>query len=180
MPDANNGLIQMSRIHGSYSHPAATASVLRTSDGGNTWRMQAIARGPMSDVIATDNQHAYALVGGNHFFFTNSGGDAGSPTTLALRTSKKTYTKKAFKKARGRVTVSGSLAGAVGGEQILVARRDIKGTNWVQQIVTAGANGGSFTTSWKIRGSSVFVAQWAGDSGRRGAGSVPLAISVKR
>jgi hypothetical protein len=61
-----------------------------------------------------------------------------------------------------------------------VARRDLSGSRWSQQIVTAGANGGSFTTSWTIRRSSVFVAQWAGDSGRRGAGSVPLAISVKR
>jgi len=67
----------------------------------------------------------------------------------------------------------------VGGEQIVVARRDLKGTRWSQQVVTAGANGGSFTTSWKISRTSVFVAQWAGDSGRRGAGSVPLVVSVK-
>ena len=180
MADAGNGLIPLSGILGRFNDPAGTAYVLRTSDGGKTWRMQAISRGVMSDAIATDAQHAYALVGGNHFFFTASSGDAGSPTTLALRTAKKTFTKKAFKKAKGRVTVSGSLAGAIGGEQILVARRELGGTQWTQQLVTAGANGGSFTTSWKIKGSSVFVAQWAGDSGRRGAGSVPLVISVKR
>ena len=134
----------------------------------------------MADAIATGPQRAYALVGGNHFFFTASGGDAGSATTLALRTTKRSFTKKAFKKARGRVTVTGTLPGAVVGEQIVVSRRDLRGTHWTQQIVTAGANGGSFTTSWRIKGSSVFVAQWAGDSGRRGAGSVPLAISVQR
>jgi photosystem II stability/assembly factor-like uncharacterized protein len=180
MADAANGLIPLHGIGGRFDDPAATAQVLRTSDGGKTWRLQAIARGVMADAIATGPQRAYALVGGNHFFFTASGGDAGSATTLALRTSKRSFTKKAFKKARGRVTVTGTLPGAVGGEQIVVSRRDLRGTHWTQQIVTAGANGGSFTTSWRIRGSSVFVAQWAGDSGRRGAGSAPLAISVQR
>jgi photosystem II stability/assembly factor-like uncharacterized protein len=180
MADAANGLIPLHGIAGRFDDPGATAQVLRTSDGGKTWRLQAIARGVMADAIATGPQRAYALVGGNHFFFTASGGDAGSATTLALRTSKRSFTKKAFKKARGRVTVTGTLPGAVGGEQIVVSRRDLRGTHWTQQIVTAGANGGSFTTSWRIRGSSVFVAQWAGDSGRRGAGSAPLAISVQR
>jgi photosystem II stability/assembly factor-like uncharacterized protein len=180
MADANNGLIPVRGIGNRVDDPNATAYVLRTSDGGKTWRLQAIARGVMADAIATAPQRGYALVGGNHFFFTASGGDAGSATTLSLRTPKKAFTKKAFKKAKGRVTVSGTLPGAVGGEQIVVARRDLNGATWTQQIVTAGANGGSFTTSWRIRGSSVFVAQWAGDSGRRGAGSVPLVISVKR
>jgi hypothetical protein len=76
--------------------------------------------------------------------------------------------------------VSGTLPGAVGGEQIVVSRRELGGANWEQQVVTAGANGGNFTTSWRMRRSTVFVAQWAGDSGRRGAGSTPLAISVQR
>jgi hypothetical protein len=134
----------------------------------------------MSDALTTAPLRGYALVGGNHFFFTASGGDAGNPTSLRLRTTKNRFTKKQLKKAHGRVTVSGTLPGAVGGEQIVVARRDLTGSHWSQQIVTAGANGGSFTTSWTIRRSSVFVTQWAGDSGRRGAGSVPLAISVKR
>jgi photosystem II stability/assembly factor-like uncharacterized protein len=180
MADATNGVIPVRGIGDRIDDPNATAYVLRTSDGGKTWRLQAIARGLMSDALATAPLRGYALVGGNHFFFTASGGDAGSPTALSLRTTKRSYTKRALKKAKGRVTVSGTLPGAVGGEQIVVARRDLTGTRWSQQIVTAGANGGSFTTSWRIRRSSVFVAQWAGDSGRRGAGSVPLTISVKR
>jgi hypothetical protein len=179
MADASNGLIPVGGIGNRIDDSGATAYVLRTSDGGTTWRLQAIARGLMTDALATGPQLGYALVGGNHFFFTNTGGDAGSATTLALKTKHKSFTKKAFKKAKGRVTVSGTLSGAVGGEQIVVARRDLKGSRWIQQIVTAGANGGSFTTSWKIRGSSVFVAQWAGDSGRRGAGSVPLRVTVQ-
>jgi photosystem II stability/assembly factor-like uncharacterized protein len=180
MADATNGVIPVRGIGDRIDDPNATAYVLRTSDGGKTWRLQAIARGLMSDALATAPLRGYALVGGNHFFFTASGGDAGNPTALSLKTTKRSYTKKTLKKAKGRVTISGTLPGAVGGEQIVVARRDLSGTLWSQQIVTAGANGGSFTTSWRISRSSVFVAQWAGDSGRRGAGSVPLAISVKR
>jgi photosystem II stability/assembly factor-like uncharacterized protein len=187
MSDAANGLIPISGIGNRVHDPTATAYVLRTSDGAKTWRMQAIARGIMHDAITTGPLRGYALIGngersegGNHFFFTATGGDAGSATTLALRTKKRSYTGKSLKRAKYLVTVSGTLPGAVGGEQIVVSRRELGGANWEQQVVTAGANGGSFTTSWRMRHSTVFVAQWAGDSGRRGAGSAPLAISVKR
>ena len=61
-----------------------------------------------------------------------------------------------------------------------MSRRDLNGRSWSHQTVTAGANGGSFTTSWKVTRSSVFVAQWAGDSGRRGAGSASLFVTVKK
>jgi photosystem II stability/assembly factor-like uncharacterized protein len=158
----------------------ATAYVLRTSDGGKTWRPQAIARGPMQSVVATGPLQGYALVGDNHLFFTSSAGDAGNPTTLRLTTPVQLFAAKALKKAKGRVTVTGSLPGAVGGEQIVVSRRDLSGSQWTHQVVTAGANSGSFTTSWKIKRTSVFVAQWAGDSGRRGAGSTPLVVTVKK
>jgi photosystem II stability/assembly factor-like uncharacterized protein len=157
-----------------------TATVLRTSDGGKTWRPQAIARGPLGSVLATGPNQGYALVGTEHLFFTGSGGDAGTPTTLRLRTPVKVFTAKALKKAKGRVTVNGTLPGAVGGEQIVVSRRDVAGGRWISQVVTAGANGGSFTSSWRIKRSSVFVAQWAGDSGRRGAGSLPLFVNVNK
>ena len=40
--------------------------------------------------------------------------------------------------------------------------------------MTAGANGGSFSATFTITRSAVFVAQWAGDSGRAGVGSKPL------
>jgi photosystem II stability/assembly factor-like uncharacterized protein len=159
--------------------PGSPAFVMRTSDGGRTWRPQAIARGETTNVLATGPMQGYAVVDGAKLFFTGSGGDAGKPTTLTLRTPARTLTAKALKKAKGRVTVNGSLPGAVGGEEIIVSRRDLNGSSWSSQIVAAGANGGNFTTSWKIGRTSVFVAQWAGDSGRRGAGSTPLVLTVK-
>src|SRR4051812_20126765 len=156
-----------------------TAFVLSTSDGGKTWRPQAITPGRLTDAVAGAGLQGYALVGSNHLFFSTSGGDAGTLTNLTLKTKTKVFSKKAFKKSKGRVSVTGTLPGAVGGERIIVSRRDTSGSRWSHQLVTAGANGGSFTTSWKIRRSSIFVAQWAGDSGRRGAGSTPLTITVK-
>ena len=45
--------------------------------------------------------------------------------------------------------------------------------------MTAGANGGSFTATFRITRSSFFVAQWAGDSGRTGAGTRVLGVSVR-
>ena len=45
--------------------------------------------------------------------------------------------------------------------------------------MTAGANGGSFSATFTIRGATVFVAQWAGDSGRAGVGSRPLVLRVR-
>ena len=45
--------------------------------------------------------------------------------------------------------------------------------------MTAGANGGRFTAAFRVSGSAEFVARWAGDSGRRGAGSSVLNVTVK-
>lgn len=165
---------------------ANQAFVLRTTDGGAHWRPQVIGPGVVQDVVAASPTQAYSIVapqsegGGGSLFFTATGGDAGVPSSLSLATKAKTIKKAALKKQKGTVVVTGTLAGAVGGEQIIVSRRDESGSRWVQHLVTAGANGGSFTTSWKIKSSSVFVAQWAGDSGRAGAGSSVLKITVKK
>ncbi|HYZ29165.1 MAG TPA: YCF48-related protein [Thermoleophilaceae bacterium] len=180
MADAANGLLALAG--GFPAQTETTGYTLRTSDGGKTWRPQSIARGVLRQAIASSAQQGYALLENHHLFFTGTGGDAGSPTTIRIRTAVKSFTRKSLKKAKRRVTVTGSIPGAVGGEQVVVSRRDLTSTGyrWSHQVVTAGANGGSFTTSWTIKRSSVFVAQWAGDSGRRGAGSVPLVVSVKR
>jgi photosystem II stability/assembly factor-like uncharacterized protein len=180
MADAANGLLELSGTFATTQPPFGFT--LRTSDGGATWRPQSIARGLLRDAIAASPQQGYALIEDNHLFVTSSGGDAGSPTTVSIRTKVRKLTRKSLRKAKGRVTVTGRIPGAVGGEQVVVSRRDLTagGHRWSHQVVTAGANGGSFTTSWRIKRSSVFVAQWAGDSGRRGAASVLLVVSVKR
>ena len=157
-----------------YPADDGVAYVQRTSDGGKHWRPQRIASGRFpgtEGVISPDASRSYALTstpaaGGDVFrslFTTATGGDFGSQSTLTLSRARRS----------GRtVTVTGQLKGAQGGEAIVVSAR--VGTRWTEQVVTAGANGGRFTASFRVRGRTTFVARWAGDSGRQGAGSSPL------
>ena len=167
-----------------------SAFVLHTSDGGRTWRPQRLSVGGTLNegVVATSARQAYALTWQpaprgeplqRQLFGTATGGDAGSASRLTLTTRTKRITKRTLRRARNLVTVTGTLTGAQGGEQIVVSRRDAKGTRWTSEIVAAGANGGSFTATFRVTRSSYFVAQWAGDSGRTGAGTRVLGVSVR-
>jgi photosystem II stability/assembly factor-like uncharacterized protein len=165
--------------------------VLRTSDGGRTWRPQRIATGGFpgtEGVISPSATKSYAVTstpaaGANVFrslFATSSGGDAGAASRLTITTERRTLTRRQLARANRRVTITGALAGAQGGEQIVVSSRPAGGTAWTEQVVTAGANGGRFTAAFRITRSSEFVARWAGDSGRQGAGSRVLSVRVRR
>jgi photosystem II stability/assembly factor-like uncharacterized protein len=174
----------------SFGADSSNAYVLRSADGGATWHPQEITAGalPSDGLVASSALGASALLDAatsgepmqRLLFSTASGGDvAGTPAGLTLAVARKTYTKRALHAARGLLRVNGTLGGAVGGEEIVVSRRDSKGGAWQHQEVIAGANGGSFTTTWHISRSSVFVAQWAGDSGRPGTGSRLLEVIVR-
>jgi photosystem II stability/assembly factor-like uncharacterized protein len=176
---------------GSFGPDTSNAYVLRTSDGGATWHPQLIGFGKVASggLVADGASNAYALVDApgaaaatpneHLLFFTNSGGDAGAISTLTIATKTKTLTRKQLRRARGSVRIAGVLKGAQGGEQIVVSRRNLAGGAWQHQTATAGANGGSFTTTWHVGASSVFVAQWAGDSGRASLGSPVLRLTVR-
>jgi photosystem II stability/assembly factor-like uncharacterized protein len=159
--------------------------VLHTSDGGATWRPQSISTTALvtDGLVATDASHAFGLVGfagaQRQFFFTGSGGDAGAASSLTLKALPRRFTKATLRKAKGKVTISGKLAGAVGGERVTVSARAISGTDWTSRTVTAGANGGSFSATFTITHPAVFVGQWAGDSGRAGVASRPLLVKVR-
>jgi hypothetical protein len=173
-------------LNGIYAADRGGAYELRTSDGGRTWRPQRLAVGAQAPggVLATSAGQGYALLtlvtGNAHrgLFATGLGGDAGAPSTLQLTTRYRSLTTKRLKGLGRSITVTGTLAGAQGGEQIVVSSRSASGAVR-PQVVTAGANGGSFTAKFKITGTTAFVAQWAGDSGRRGAGTPALAVTVK-
>ncbi|HEV3229438.1 MAG TPA: YCF48-related protein [Solirubrobacteraceae bacterium] len=183
--DPSSGFISLSAVG------AATgeAAVLHTSDAGHTWRPQLISSGLVTTggVLAASPVDAYALVvvpgstptSGRALFFTHSGGDAGQPSQLTIGTAKAQLTRQKLRKAKSQVTITGTLSGATGGEQIIVSRRDQAGGVWQQKVVTAGVNGGSFTASFKMTRSSLFVAQWAGDSGRQSVGTPVLTVKVK-
>jgi photosystem II stability/assembly factor-like uncharacterized protein len=171
---------------GGYPADEGVAYVLRTTDGGKHWRPQRIASGQFpgtEGVISPSATGAYALTSTpaagtgvfRSLFTTGTGGDAGSASTLSLTTN----TKKVTKKVK-RITVGGALKGAQGGEPIVVSARKVGSTSWREQVVTAGANGGRFTATFNVKGPAEFVARWAGDSGRQGAGSSVLTITLKK
>jgi photosystem II stability/assembly factor-like uncharacterized protein len=175
------------------NYPADTdvAYVLRTSDGGRHWRPQRIASGEFpgtEGVISPSATRSYALTstpaaGGGavrSLFTTATGGDAGSRSTLTLTTPRRRLTQRQLRRANRRIEVNGALRGAQGGEPIVVSSRSVGSTRWNEQVVTAGANGGRFTASFRATGSTEFVARWAGDSGRQGAGSTVLRVTVRR
>ncbi len=174
------------------AYPADTGAsyVLRTSDGGAHWRPQRIATGQFPGteaVISPSATRSYALTStpaaGSAFrslFTTATGGDAGTASRLTLTTERRRLTRKQLNRTNRRVTVTGALRGGVGGEAIVVSARAAGSTRWTEQVVTAGANGGRFTAAFRVSGSTQFAARFAGDSGRQGAGSPVLAVTVRR
>jgi len=78
---------------------------------------------------------------------------------------------------RGKVKVSGTLAPAEGGEQVVVSMR--QGTQWSSQVATVASNG-SFTATFSAKGRVTIVAQWQGDDDRAGDGTEPLKVKVKK
>jgi photosystem II stability/assembly factor-like uncharacterized protein len=175
----------------SYPADANASYVVRTSDGGATWRPQRIATGTFpgtEGVISPSASKAYALTstpaaGANVFrslFATSTGGDAGRASQLTVTAQRRTITRRQLRRSGGRITVTGALQGAQGGEQIVVSARAAGSPAWDEQTVTAGANGGRYTATFRAAGTTEVVARWAGDSGRQGAGSRVLTVRVRR
>lgn len=170
-----------------FGNDQTNAYVLRTTNGGASWHPQEISAGHFAfgDLVAEGPLQAAGLLAGEkpegrEFFSTTTGGDVtGTAETLALSTPHRLYTKRKLKGAHFSVRVAGTLAGAQGGEEIVVSRRNLAGGPWQQQEVVAGANGGSFATTWHVTQSSLFVAHWAGDNGHPGVGSAVLTVTVK-
>ena len=181
---ASHGFLTLAR----FGHDQGGSVVLRTTDGGRTWRPQRLSTGAFSfseGLVAPTATRAYAVTGTpsagevtRSLFATSSGGDAGTASRLGLTTQTPRISRRRLKAGGGRVTVRGSLPGAQGGEPIVVAARQAGG-RWSTRVVAAGANDGSFTASLRIRSGTQVVAQWAGDSGRQGAGSKVLRIRVR-
>jgi photosystem II stability/assembly factor-like uncharacterized protein len=154
---------------------ADNAYVLRTTDGGKTWRPQLIADSYVDSggLQATGNNTAFLLAGDNSLFSTSTGGDAGTPSNLTIRTKKRKLGKAAT------IKITGKLSPPEGGEQAVVSMREASGKKWTSRRVTVASNG-SFTTSWKVKRTSLFVAQWLGDDDRASDGSKVLTVTVGR
>ena len=149
---------------------------LHTSDGGRTWRMQVVGPEPgLHRGLVASGGTAFTLAARGQLFATTTGGDVGAPSALSLRTARKRLSRT---QAAKPVTVSGRMTPAEGGEQVVVSMRSAGSPYWDKRVVQAAADG-TFSTTWDVRRTSLFVAQWTGDDDRRGAGSPVLRVSAR-
>lgn len=110
---------------------------------------------------------------------TTTGGDQGRVSALTLRPRRPSRRPRRTRRPRTvTVQIDGALTPSEGGEQIVVAMRPARGGSSREQTVTAASNG-RFTTSWRIRGRTLFVARFAGDDDRRGAGSLVISVTPR-
>ena len=153
--------------------------LLRTVDGGRTWRPQLVSGSrDVNGVVTTGESIDLLLAGGNRFFTTTTGGDSGRRSALSLAAVRRRL-------ARPRtVTVRGRLTPADGGELVIVSsteadpRRRHGAVDWRFKTARVRSDG-SFRSTWRIRRTSVFVAQWTGTGRRRGAGSRVAKVRVR-
>jgi hypothetical protein len=147
--------------------------VLRTTDGGRTWRPQVLSRRPLGAVVALGASGGAALSESlGHLFATTTGGDAGARSALTLRVASKRRVGR-----RTVVTVAGRLKPAPAGAGVSVTAR-IGGT-WLRKFAKVAPNG-RFSTTWTLRRSTVFVAQWRGAPGVRSDGTRAVSVRVGR
>jgi photosystem II stability/assembly factor-like uncharacterized protein len=148
--------------------------LLRTDDAGATWQPQLVVEAPIraSGIAAADDGTDYLLAGEAALLASRTGGSAGEPSTLTLATKRRRVpTPRA-------ITVTGRLRPASGGAQVVVAALGPRGRRWQQQMVNVASNG-TFATRWQVRrGTTAFVAQWAGDFASAGAGSRLMTVEV--
>ena len=143
--------------------------VLRTSDGGATWRPQLLGPMALRQVVSSGGTD-YALAGYDALYGTTTGGDVGAAQTLTLTTGRRVL------REPGPITVAGKLKPADGGELVQVSMRGAR--SWSTQVVVVASNG-SFTSRWRVRGPSAFVAQVLGDADHAGAATKVLRISLR-
>jgi photosystem II stability/assembly factor-like uncharacterized protein len=154
--------------------------VLRTTDGGATFRPQLVAKTrDVNAILATRDNTDFLLAGEDQLFSTVTGGNSGRPSFLRLTT-----TRRRLSRPR-QVTIVGRLSPPLEGQRVIVSTtyanpQQRRGADdWSFKSVRVGSDG-TFKTRWTPRRTSVFVAQWTGDGAHRGAGSRALKITLPK
>jgi photosystem II stability/assembly factor-like uncharacterized protein len=151
-------------LQGSGSLLAINGVVLHTGDNGATWAPQLLEAQPLTALDAVPGR-AWALAGTTRALTTVSGGSVGVASTLTIRPSTRRFTR-----VPSVVTITGRLTDARGGEQVA-----LHATGFPARTITV-SSGGSFTALYRLRRTTTFVAQWAGDGVRDGDGTLPLVV----
>jgi photosystem II stability/assembly factor-like uncharacterized protein len=144
--------------------------VLATSDSGRTWRPQLVSPSPVNGLAARGGT-TFLRSSSSYLYATRTGGDAGLVRRLSLATRGRVLAR------AGTVIVRGTLASAVGGEQVVVSM--LSRGRWTAQTVPA-ASSGAYSATFRVRGKTVFVAQVLGNADHTGAGTRTLTVGVRR
>ena len=177
--DARNGYLA---IPGWAAADQGSGVVLRTSDGGKSWRPQHIAptQIPEQGLEAPAANSVFALAfntadrRGADLFRTDTGGDLGDQSTITARASTRRL------RRAGRVRVQVRLQPGISGARVALFSRRPGSARWtvVEDGLTRG--GGVLNVNVRVRGTTQFLAQWAGDADRNGDGSAPTTVTVRR
>ncbi len=172
--DARNGWLVLDSFRGDRG-----GWVLRTDDGGKTFRPQLVSPTPLTGrslgtptLVATGSRKAIAFSRGAESTDDDYGGGGTTLSGLSLSGPSKRPRKGA------RVRIAGRLVPARGGETVLVSLRTAGSTNWRSVSVRADSDGRFSLTRSAGRGLQA-VAQWQGDETRASAGSRVLAVRTR-
>ena len=165
--DPANGYVAISQF-GNDQH----GYVMRTSDGGSTWRPQLLERARVrrGALAAPGPLAGFAISDVDHLLATSTGGDVGERSSVELSVRRRRPGKP------GVIALSGRLTPARGGETVVVSKREID-EHWLLAEVTVSSSG-HFTVFTQVTRPTQFVAQWSGDDTRAGAGSPLLTVNV--
>jgi photosystem II stability/assembly factor-like uncharacterized protein len=163
--DGRNGFVALESFG-----PVQNGFVLRTTDGGASWRPQLVSSRLVRDLDVAGGT-AYALADATFLYATTNGGDVGASRTLRIATRGRRISRPAT------ITVSGRLSSATAGEQALVWMR--QSDRWTPQLARVASNG-TFVTRWRVAKRAVFVAHAPGTADHAGAGTKPLVVDVRK
>lgn len=143
---------------------------LHTTDGGVTWRPQAVATRFLSHV-ASARGTAYAIGDEGTRLYSTGGGESGRAITIGFRPVPRVARRGGSVRIRGRVNP------ALRGVGVAVSMRS-QG-RWIVRWVHTHARG-VFTASFTVQKTAAFVAQVPAVDGHGSAATKPVAVRVPR
>ena len=174
--DARNGYLAIP----SWADGGASGAVLRTSDGGRSWRPQLIEPAQLAaqglEAPAANSVFALGLGEnrGADLFRTDTGGDLGDASTITARPATRRL------RRAGTVRVTVRLQPGISGARVALFSRRSGSAQWTVVADSLTRGGGVLPVNVRVRGTTQFVAQWAGDADRSSDGSPVTTVTVRR
>ncbi len=160
----------------SFGRTSNAGFLLRTTDGGTTWRPQFVVNSPIKPfgIAAAGGGTDYLLGGDTSLLYSTTGGDRGGKASISLKKPRRAPTKP------GRLAIGGTLTKGGSNQAVTISYLPPGSAFWQHQTIDT-AEDGSFSANFNLRrGVNTFVAQWAGDFENAGAGSKVLTVNVRR